>query len=89
MDDIIKLNSRGGVNNYLKKVKKLNGEESQTYLIKTDTPPLRMGYVDTKRKFVDPSGGPMIIEGSILEEADAVVKSIDFVSGHGCFITLE
>lgn len=29
MEDIIKLHSRGGVNNYLKKMKRPNGEESK------------------------------------------------------------
>ena len=41
------------------------------------------------KKFIDPSGGPMIIVGYKLEEADAVVKSIDFVNGYGWTITFE
>ena len=89
MEDIIKLCSRGGANNYLKKMKRLNGEESKTYVIKTDIPTLRGGYVEDKRKIIDPSGGPMIVEGSLLEEANAVVKSIDFVVGYGHIITFE
>ena len=89
MEDIIKLHSRGGVNNYLKKMKRPNGEESKTYVIKTDMPTLRMGYVEEKRKFIDPSGGPMIVEGSLLEEANAIVKSIDFIAGYGHTITFE
>ena len=89
METIIKLRSRGGINNYLKKMKKLNGEESKTYVIKTDIPTLRAGYVEDKRKFIDPPGGPMIVEGSLLEEANAVVKSIDFVVGYGHIITFE
>ena len=89
MEDIIKLHSRGSVNNYLKKMKKPNGEESRTYVIKTDMPTLRMGYVEEKRKFIDLSGGPMIVEGSMLEEANAIVKSIDFVTGYGYTITFK
>lgn len=89
MEDIIKLHSRGGVNNYLKKMKRLNGEESKTYVIKTDMPTFRMGYVEEKRKFIVPSGGPMIVEGSLLKVANAVVKSIDFISGYGYTITFE
>ena len=89
MEDIIKLHSRGGINNYLKKMKRLNGEESKTYVIKTDMPTLRVGYIEDKRKFIDLSGGPMIVEGSLLEEANAVVKSIDFVVGYGHIITFE
>ena len=89
MEDIIKLHSRGNVNNYLKKMKKLNGEESKTYAIKTDIPIIRAGYVGEKRKFIDPSGGPMIVVGYELEEAKAVVKSIDFIEGYGWTITFE
>ena len=89
MEDIIKLHSRGGANNYLKKMKRLNGEESKTYVIKTDMPTIRLGYVEDKRKVIDLSGGPMIVEGSLLEEANAVVKSIDFVVGYGHIITFE
>lgn len=89
MEDIIRLHSRGGSNNYLKKMRRPNGGESKTYVIKTDTPTLRMGYVEDKRRFIDPSGGPMIVEGSLLEEANAVVKSIDFVVGYGHTITFE
>ena len=89
MEDIIKLHSRGGANNYLKKMKRLNGEESKTYVIKTDMPTIRLGYVEDKRKFIDLSGGPMIVEGLLLEEANAVVKSIDFVVGYGHIITFE
>ena len=50
---------------------------------------LRIGYVDDKYKFIDPSGGPMIVEGSLLEEANAKVKSIVFVAGFGHTITFE
>lgn len=89
MEKIIKLNSRGGANNYLKMMMKPDGSESKTYLIKTDMPTLRMGYVDEKNKFVDPSGGPMIVEGSLLEEANAKVKSINFVTGFGHTVTFE
>lgn len=89
MEKIIKLNSRGGANNYLKMMMKPDGSESKTYLIKTDMPTLRMGYVSEKNKFIDPSGGPMIVEGSLLEEAKAVVKSIDFIAGFGYTITFE
>lgn len=89
MEDIIRLHSRGGVDNYLKKMKRLDGEESRTYAVKTDMPALRVGYVEEKRKFIDPSGGPMIVEGSLLEEAGAVVRSIDFIAGYGHTITFE
>ena len=89
MEKIIKLHSRGDESTYLKMMMKPNGSESKTYLIKTSTPTLRMGYIDNKNKFIDPSGGPMIVEGVLLEEANAVVKSIDFITGFGYTITFE
>lgn len=88
MNDIIKLNSRGQENNYLKRLKKPDNIESKTYALKTSTPYLRTGEVGG-HNFIDPSGGPMIIEGSLLEEANAKVKSIDFVIGFGYTITFE
>ena len=92
MDKIIKLHSRYGMNNYLKMLKKPDGSETKTYVLKTDTPSLRVGEVGGTcyiHKFIDPSGGPMIVEGSLLEEANAKVKSIDFVTGFGHTITFE
>lgn len=87
MEDIIKLRSRYGAVNYLKKMPKPDGSESKTYVLKTDMPTLRVGEVQGGNEFIDPSGGPMIVEGSRLEEADAVVKFIDFVMGYGYTVT--
>lgn len=89
MKDLIKLKSRGHEENYLKKLKKLDGTESKTYVLKVSTPYLRGGELEEGKKFIDPSGGPMIVVGSYLEEAEAVVKSIDFTMGYGYTITFE
>ena len=89
MKDLIKLKSRGYEKNYLKKLKRPDGSESKTYVLKTDIPTLRVGEVQGGNKFIDPSGGPMIVVGYELEEAKAVVKSIDFVKGYGWTITFE
>lgn len=89
MEDIITLKSRGENKNFLKKMKKSNQEESKTYLLKSDSPVIRTGFTDLKKKWIDPSGGPMITEGTFLFEADAVVKSINFIMGYGCTITFE
>lgn len=89
MKDKIELNSRSKYeHHYLKRMVKPNGEESKTYVLKLSDPFIRSGIVDG-HKFIDPAGGPMIMEGSKLEEADAVVKSIDFVMGYGYTITFE
>ena len=89
MKDLIKLKSRGYEKNYLKKLKRPDDSESNTYVLKTDMPTLRVGEVQGGNKFIDPSGGPMIVVGYELEEAKAVVKSIDFVEGYGWTITFE
>lgn len=89
MKDLVKLKSRGYEENYLKKLKKPDGSESKTYVLKVSTPYLRCGEVEGGRKFIDLSGGPMIVVGSYLEEAEAVVKSIDFTVGYGYTITFE
>ena len=89
MKDLIKLKSRGYEKNYLKKLKRPDDSESNTYVLKTDIPTLRVGEVQGGNKFIDPSGGPMIVVGYELEEAKAVVKSIDFVNGYGWTITFE
>lgn len=89
MEDIIKLRSRYGTVNYLKKMPKPDGTDSKTYVLKTDVPTLRVGEVQGGNKFIDPSGGPMIVVGCELEEAKAVAKSIDFVESYGWTITFE
>ena len=89
MEDIIILRSRYETVNYLKKMPKPDGTDSKTYVLKTDVPTLRAGEVQGGNKFIDPSGGPMIVVGCELEEADVVVKSIDFTEGYGWTITFE
>lgn len=88
MKDIIKLNSKYGENNYLKRMSKPDKSESKTYVLKVSDTYLRSGIVEG-HKFLEPTGGPMIVEGSKLEEADAVVKSIDHVIGYGYTITFK
>ena len=89
MKDIIELESRGYEKNYLKKLKKPDNTESKTYVLKVSKPYLRAGVIDGEKKFIDPSGGPMIVVGETLKEAEAVVKSIDYIIGYGYTITFE
>ena len=89
MKEIIKLHSRNGIKNYLERINETNKEKSKTYVLKTSVPTLRGGYVNDKQKFIDPAGGPMIVEGQLFKEAKAVVKSIDFIAGFGHTITFE
>lgn len=86
MKDIIKLDSRYG-NNYLKRLS--DNPESKTYVLKTDYDVVRTGSTQEGKLFIDPSGGPMIVVGCILEEAGATVKSINFVKEVGYTITFD
>lgn len=85
----IKLKSRGYENNYLVLLEKPNSSESKTYILRTESSMVRVGYTNEEAKFIDPSGGPMIVEGSILPEIGMKVKNIDFITGHGYAITFE
>lgn len=89
MEKIIKLHSTGEAHIYLKMIRKSDNKESKTYVLKTDIPTLKMGYINEKHKFVNPLDGPMIVEGEYLKEANAVVKSLDYVEGYGQTITFE
>lgn len=89
MKDLIELKSRGEEHNYLRRLVKPDDSKSHTYMLKTSTYTMRSGLTGKSKKFIDPSGGPMIVEGEYLEEAEAVVKSIDHVMGVGYAITFE
>lgn len=63
--NVIKLNSRGGTNN---KLVQINGE-SLKYKLETEFC-YRVGFKDDSMKecsFIDPSGGPFITIGSVIE----------------------
>lgn len=70
MKDIIKLNSRDGTNNVLLKV------AENKYKLKTPYC-YRAGFVSENKAFIDPSGGPMMVVGEYLPEADAYIESIE------------
>lgn len=89
MNDIIKLKSRSGTQHYLEVILKPDGSKSKTYVLKTNFPTLRLGYLSGGYTYIDPSGGPMIRVGERLEEANAVVKSIDFIKEYGWTITFK
>lgn len=88
MKDVIILMTHDGSKNYLKKLPRKDGEESKTYVLKTQHKSLRVGELSNGHSFIDPSGGPMIIVGNPLAEANnAIVRSIDFSEGFGYTIT--
>lgn len=72
MKDIIKLQSRyASDNNYLEKIEGTD----KSYKLKTEYC-YGAGKTGNGANYIDPSGGPMIIEGEYLHEADAIVDTI-------------
>lgn len=88
MKDTIKLTSRGEEYHYLRLLKKVGGGDSSSYLLKSSTTNVKIGYREGKM-FIIPSGGPEIAVGEILEEVGLVVNNIDYISGTGYIITFE
>ena len=88
-NNIIELSSRDEERIYLSKLTRKDEKESKTYSLKLSSPIIRTGFTDEGNKFIDPPGGPMIIEGKLLEEAGKVVKYINYVMGYGYTITFE
>ena len=86
MEEIIKLDSKG--KKFLKKLKRVDGSESKTYVLKLDSAVLRSGYTEEGHKFILPPRGPMIIVGQELQDG-LIVKSIDHVEDYGYTITFE
>lgn len=86
--DIIKLHSKGETNSFLRKLSKPDNSESLTYVLKVTDPFVKVGKINSK-SFIEPVGGPSIVEGETLEEAGMVVKSIDYTVGYGYTITFK
>lgn len=75
---------------FLKKLKKPNGEESKTYILKTNASSIKYEYIDKIRRLLKPSGcNYPIIEGEVLEGFTYIVKSIIYTPGLGYTITFE
>ena len=84
----IRLQSHDGTNNYLEELEGRNNK----YKLVTPYNSLRGGYVGENRHFVDPSGGPMIVEDAELVcygDKSYMVGKISFEKGIGCIIILK
>lgn len=77
-------------NNSLELLARKDGSESKTYIVKTSCNIVRTGKTNDGDSFLDLSGGPMIVVGKPLEDADnAIVKSIDRSEGFGFTVTFK
>lgn len=89
MKDLIELKSRGEEHNYLRRLVKPDGSESKTYTLKVSYPVTTAGYLPNGKMYIQPSGSSIIAVGERLNEADAIVKSINYINGYGYSITFE
>lgn len=69
------------------KLKRIGGEDSHLFSFRPSDAYCRVGYdKEGHFQYIDPSGGPMIELGDYIEEADAVVDSIDWTAEQGYII---
>lgn len=84
----IRLQSHDGTNNYLEE---LEGRLNE-YRLVTPYDFLRGGYIGENQHFIDPSGGPMIVEDEELVcygDKSYIVENISLEKGIGCIVTLK
>lgn len=87
MEDVIKLKSRYREKNYLRKLEET--KDTVTYILDSELDFTRYGTTNSDKTFIDPSGGPMIIEGEVLEEAGTVVKELSWIKDKGFTVTFK
>lgn len=77
MGKIIELEGRYSTHT-LKKLSPTDGRESSTYkfILGSEGDIIRAGYLEDQTFFIDPSGGPFIKEGDVIE--DKTIKHIDY-----------
>lgn len=85
MKKTIELKSRYGDTYLLNRI----GEEDSHLFSIGDWEFYRFGEIEKGIKFIDTSGGPFLTEGTYVKEADAVIKSIDYIEGQGFTITFK
>lgn len=84
MEKEIRLKSRDDIKNYLVKIE-IEDCPNDAYSLKTDFP-YRTGITNTGNHYIDPSGGPFMVEGMFLEEANSTIKYIGSSNKYGDYI---
>lgn len=91
MKDIIKLNSHDGSNNCLIKLNIPQYKNYQAYLLKTQYDYTR--YIYDKEGInvisIDPSGGPMLNVGSVIDNTEYILEEINSIKYVGTILTLK
>jgi len=84
MGKIIKLKSRYS-HHKLIELLPCNGGESKTYILKLEeNSPIRVGYSDDGKQWIDPPGGPFMSVGGMID--DNKIKNIDYSYDLGGYI---
>ena len=86
MEKIIKLDTKK--KKYLEQLKRVDGEESKTYVLRTPSFIIKTGYTKERCKYIALPRGPVITEGQELSEG-LEVQSIDYVENYGYTITFK
>ena len=81
MSEIINLKTRYHTKNYLEQY------QGNTYILRTESPYIRAGSTNDGKEFVDPSGGPMLVVGDMVDNRK--IASIGFLEDVGTLITFE
>ena len=81
MSEIINLETRYHTKNYLEQY------QGNTYILRTESPYIRAGSTNDGKEFVDPSGGPMLVVGGMVDNRK--IASIGFLKDVGTLITFE
>lgn len=81
MSEIINLKTRYHTKNYLEQY------QGNTYILRTESPYIGAGSTNDGKEYVDPSGGPMLVVGDMVDNRK--IASIGFLKDVGTLITFE
>lgn len=86
MKDKYELKAYKGEYNYLQKLKKTDGGNSKTFILKSSHAHIDRGY-NNNELFVKPKGGPVLQTKEYLKETGATIRLITFIPKYGYIIT--
>ena len=85
MEEVIKLDSKGS--KFLKKLRKKNGGDSKTYVLKGAIDTIKTGYNNEGYRFISFIRGPVLIVDQLFQ--NNFIKSIDYIENYGYTITFK
>ena len=73
----------------LKKMKRIDNQESSTYAIRVTEPYDYMRLDEENNKILKPKRAPRFKEGETLKGTNLVITSLDFITGYGWTMTVN